>query len=132
VFSLDSVLVLALRREFSACSFVFSASISARASSSSDILCFFLSRAVCAATRFFSFLRIIFSSGDKFVSRRRFLVPPTWRPPEDPDPSLSESESSTLICLMSRWSTRTDPGSMSPIRIALLEKDIMIRMGDWK
>jgi len=109
LFSLDRVLVLTLSLAFSACNFLFSASIIASNSSSSLIRCFFLSRAVCAATRFFNFLLINFSSGDRFVNRLLFLVPPTTcMPPEDPDPSLSVPESSTFTFLISRWSTITE------------------------
>jgi len=57
-----------LRREFSSCSCLFLASRTLKLPSRSSIWAFFLSRAVWAATRFFSFLLIIFSSGLRCVS----------------------------------------------------------------
>lgn len=64
-FSLANVPVSALSVEFSIISFLFSRSSSITFNSRSDIRDFFRSRAVCAATLFFSFLRIIFSSCDR-------------------------------------------------------------------
>lgn len=62
------------RRRFSSIKATLSACSRVTCSSSSSILAFFRSRALCAATRFFSFLLMIFSSRVRWSSRCLFLT----------------------------------------------------------
>jgi len=88
-FSSSSNVVLFSKSLFSFSSSWFSSSNSATKLSSSVILAFLRSRAVCAATRFFNFLRIMRSSGVRCVSRLRFLGCPS---PRSPNLSISMFE----------------------------------------
>jgi len=66
--------------------------------SSSSILAFFLSRAVCAATLFLSFLLKVLSSALKFSSLLRFLPPC-----ENPNSSSSKDARTFLASTVEIW-----------------------------